>query len=143
MKSVLCSLFICVFMASGVFAEGNLLFEYSLQTDENTVCVDDERIFTSYGETMYVTGAETGNVYLRTSPSASEYYCLLSNGTMVNSVGYTKVNGVGYNQVYYNGICGWITTKYLSYYSLPAMSYYYRHVIRYAESGSVYIWNSA
>ncbi len=94
--------------------------------------------------TMYVSGAETGSVYLRKSAASSSYYMTLSNGTAVNSIGWARGwDGVGYTQVQYGGYTGWITSKYLSSYYSGSSSYYYNNgVISGAELGAVWLRTS-
>ena len=49
---------------------------------------------------MYVSGAETGAVYLRKWAASNDYYMTLTNGTRVNTVGWARGwDGVGYTQV--------------------------------------------
>lgn len=96
-------------------------------------------------EYLYVSGAETGAVYLRTAPASSSYYTTLNNGTLVESIGWARGwDGEGYNQVRINGVTGWITTRYLSsyYYSYPQYYYYTESRVVGVEN-SIYLWDSA
>ncbi|HIT84857.1 MAG TPA: hypothetical protein IAA60_03000 [Candidatus Ornithomonoglobus intestinigallinarum] len=96
-------------------------------------------------EYLYVSGAETGAVYLRTAPASSGYYTTLTNGTMVESIGWTRGwDGEGYNQVRVDGITGWITTKYLSsYYNLYSDYSFYRMSRVVGVENSIYLWTDA
>ena len=91
--------------------------------------------------TMYVSGAETGSVYLRKWAASNDYYMTLSNGTRVNTIGWARGwDGVGYTQVQYGGYTGWITSRYLSYgYTSSTPSYYNNGVISGAELGAVWL----
>ena len=92
-------------------------------------------------EYMYVSGAETGAVYLRTAQASSSYIAILNNGTMVESIGWARgYDGQGYNQVRVNGMSGWITSRYLSY-GYSAWGYTYSFV--YGVQYSIYLWSDA
>ena len=96
---------------------------------------------TASAATMYVSGAETGRVYLRKSPGSSSYYLLLNNGTAVNSLGTAwGKDSVLYNKVVAKGYTGWITSRYLSYNS-PYSRYTRARV--YNVDWAVYHWTSA
>lgn len=94
-------------------------------------------------ENMYVSGAETGSVYLRKWAASNDYYMTLSNGTEVDSIGWARGwDGVGYTQVRYGGYTGWITSRYLTYSKpfIPSSSYSYNNgVISGAELGAVWL----
>lgn len=95
-------------------------------------------------ETMYVSGAETGRVYLRVAPASSSYIALLNNGTAVNTLGRViGADGVSYHQVSVNGYVGWITSRYLSYYSPYATYSRYTPARISGVNWGVYVWSSA
>ena len=99
-------------------------------------------------ETMYVSGASAGAVYLRTAPASSNYYTTLNNGTRVNTIGWQRGwDGQGYTQVNAAGTTGWIKSCYLSYGYSSGSSYSYSNYkwarISGASSGAVYRWQSA
>ncbi|MDY3030978.1 MAG: hypothetical protein SOS24_04350 [Clostridia bacterium] len=99
----------------------------------------------SAAEYLYVSGAETGAVYLRTAPASSNNYGTLTNGTMVESIGWARgYDGVGYNQVRVNGVTGWITTRYLSsYYNSYSYSYGYTRSRVVGVDNSIYLWKNS
>ena len=98
----------------------------------------------SASEYLYVSGAETGAVYLRTAPASSNYYMTLNNGTLVESIGWARGwDGEGYNQVRINGVTGWITTKYLSSYYYAYNPVRYRRSIVIGVDNSIYLWTTA
>lgn len=69
---------------------------------------------TSHGDIMYVSNANEG-VFLRTAPASDTYYEIIPSGASVISIGWKRgSDGIGYNQVEYNGLTGWVKTKYLS-----------------------------
>ena len=69
----------------------------------------------SAGETMYVVNV-ADSVYLRNAPASSDYYTTVPLGAAVESVGWQRGwDGDGYNQVYYQGMSGWIKSIYLGY----------------------------
>ncbi len=94
----------------------------------------------SAGQTKYVSGAETGAVYLRKAPGSSSNYGTLKNGTVVDSIGYAIGNdGIEYNQVRVNGKVGWITTRYLADTYVNDNTYYVSAVVS-GVKNSIYLW---